>query len=64
MYECLSTYPLREPRTHPKVQHFIGWTRSGSGRGDVIRYHLKPLCNTITSFCGGGHWKGCNHGNV
>lgn len=62
MHEGLSTSPLREPRTHPKVQHFIGWTRSGSGRGDVIRYHLKPLCNTITSFCGGGIGKDATTG--
>jgi hypothetical protein len=32
----------------------IGWTRSASGRGDVTRYHLKNVCNTITSFSGGG----------
>ena len=32
----------------------IGWTRSGSGRGDVISYHLKDICNCITSFVGGG----------
>ena len=32
----------------------IGWTRSGNGRGDVDRYHLKDISNTITSFCGGG----------
>jgi hypothetical protein len=34
--------------------NFIGWTRSGSGRGDVTKYHLKQFCNTITSFSGGG----------
>lgn len=32
---------------------FIGWTRSGSGRGDVTRYHLKTVCNAITTFSGG-----------
>lgn len=34
--------------------NIIGWTRSGSGRGDVERYHLKTISNTITSFSGGG----------
>lgn len=32
----------------------IGWTRYGSGKGDVSKYHLKQICNTITSLCGGG----------
>lgn len=34
--------------------HFIEWTRSSSGRGYISRYHLKRVCNTITTFCGGG----------
>ena len=33
---------------------FIGWTRHGSGKGDVSKYHLKQTCNAITSFSGGG----------
>jgi hypothetical protein len=32
---------------------FIGWTRYGSGKGDVSKYHLRHYCNAITSFCGG-----------
>lgn len=32
----------------------IGWTRSGNDKGDVDRYHLKDVANTITSFSGGG----------
>lgn len=31
----------------------IGWTRSGNDKGDVDRYHLKDIANTITSFSGG-----------
>lgn len=34
--------------------HCIGWTRSGKNKGMVLRYHLKKVCNTITSFAGGG----------
>ena len=33
--------------------HCIGWTRSGKNKGMVLRYHLKKVCNTITSFAGG-----------
>lgn len=33
--------------------NFIGWTRHGSGKGDVSKYHLRHYCNTITSFAGG-----------
>lgn len=33
--------------------HFIGWTRHGSGKGDVSKYHLRNYCNCITSFVGG-----------
>lgn len=33
--------------------NFIGWTRHGSGKGDVSKYHLRHYCNAITSFCGG-----------
>lgn len=40
--------------------HFIGWTRSGEKRGTVLRYHLKQVCNTITSFSGGGICKDKN----
>lgn len=36
------------------IYRVIGWTRSGSGRGDVTRYHLKSVCNAVTSFVGGG----------
>ena len=36
---------------------FIGWTRHGSGKGDVSKYHLRHYCNAITSFCGGGSYK-------
>lgn len=32
----------------------IGWTRHGSGKGDVSKYHLRHYCNAITSFAGGG----------
>lgn len=32
----------------------IGWTRHGSGKGDVSQYHLRDYSNCITSFCGGG----------
>lgn len=31
----------------------IGWTRLRNGKGDVDRYHLKDIINTITSFSGG-----------
>lgn len=34
--------------------NFIGWTRLRNGKGDVDRYHLKDVANTITSLCGGG----------
>lgn len=44
--------------------HSIGWTRSGKNKGMVIRYHLKKVCNTITSFSGGGHLQGPSDGNV
>lgn len=30
----------------------IGWTRDRQGR--VTKYHLRPVCNCITTFCGGG----------
>ena len=36
-----------------KKYNCIGWTRSGNGKGDVDRYHLKDVANTITSFSGG-----------
>jgi hypothetical protein len=36
---------------------FIGWTRHGNGKGDVSKYHLKEVCNSITSFAGGGSFK-------
>lgn len=29
----------------------IGWTRDRQGR--VTKYHLRPVCNCITTFCGG-----------
>ena len=32
---------------------FIGWSRQQDGN-DVRHYLLKTVCNTITSFCGGG----------
>jgi len=35
----------------------IGWTRHGSGKGDVSKYHIKDVCNCITSFAGGGGFK-------
>ena len=35
----------------------IGWTRHGSGKGDVSKYHIKDVCNCITTFCGGGGFK-------
>lgn len=35
--------------------HFIGWSRGRSG--NIVRYLLKDVCNTITSFCGGGIYK-------
>lgn len=31
----------------------IGWTRSGDGFGRVTKYHIKTVCNCITSFWGG-----------
>ena len=31
----------------------IGWTRSGDGFGRVTKYHVKSVCNCITSFWGG-----------
>lgn len=31
----------------------IGWTRSGDGFGRVTKYHIKSVCNCITSFWGG-----------
>lgn len=34
--------------------YFIGWSRQQDGN-DVKRYLLKTVCNTITSFSGGGH---------
>lgn len=33
----------------------IGWSRDS--KGVVLRYHLKPVVNTITSFSGGGKFK-------
>ena len=33
--------------------YFIGWSRQQDGN-DVKRYLLKTVCNTITSFSGGG----------
>ena len=44
--------------------HCIGWTRSGKNKGLVMRYHLKKVCNTITSFAGGGHLQGRADRNV
>lgn len=44
--------------------HFIGWTRSGEKRGTVLRYHFKHICNTITSFSGGGYMQGQEYGHV
>ncbi len=32
----------------------IGWSRRGNTAGDIDRYHLRDISNTITSFCGGG----------
>lgn len=36
------------------IYKFVGWTRSHYDKGDVSKYHFKDICNTITSFCGGG----------
>ena len=36
-----------------KQMKAIGWTRHGSGKGDVSKYHIKDVCNCITTFCGG-----------
>jgi hypothetical protein len=33
----------------------IGWSRSGDGFGRVTKYHIKSVCNCITSFWGGGY---------
>lgn len=44
--------------------NFIGWTRHGSGKGDVSKYHLRHYCNAITSFAGGGYREGFVHWNV
>lgn len=38
------------------VYDFIGWTRDDKGRLQDI--HFKRVCNTITSFCGGGAFGG------
>ena len=40
----------------------IGWTRDRQGR--VAKYHLRPVCNCITSFCGGHKEKQTGMGNT
>ena len=40
-----------------KQMKAIGWTRHGSGKGDVSKYHIKDVCNCITTFCGGAGFK-------
>ena len=40
----------------------IGWSRQRFGRGNVEKYHLKDVCNTLTTFCGGSGFKDANTG--
>jgi hypothetical protein len=40
--------------------NFIGWIRDTKGL--VLRYNLKQICNTITSFSGGGIGKDSDTG--
>lgn len=35
----------------------IGWVRIGKGKGEVLRYKIKNVCNCITSFASGGGTK-------
>lgn len=32
----------------------IGWTRGHDRQGSIKKYHLKTICNCLTSFCGRG----------
>ena len=33
------------------IYKIIGWSRDAVG--NVVKYHLKDICNTLTSFSGG-----------
>ena len=37
------------------IYKIIGWSRDAVG--NVVKYHLKDICNTLTSFLGGGKFK-------
>ena len=52
---------------YPNINMKLADSRDNEGQqdgNDVRHYLLKTVCNTITSFCGGGYLQGLHHGNV